>query len=303
MKLKILFYNVENLFLSLENLSSTDFSKLSEENWQDSKASMTPNKSLKKTIGLRDIILKQDPDIILMCEVGGKESLENFNLYFLENKYECHTDRSNSKRGIDLGILVKKNFPSKCHLTNYLTYQGKNKHLKEFNRNVLKLNLESFKLNLFLVHLKSKLDKDKKDFWGLEARSQEVQGLIELLKSSDQDFILTGDFNGIASRYDTDEEFKDLYSLPIEDSFELMKLPIEERWTHHHFTRAYRRSAQLDYIFLSNNLHSKLLSATKIAYEDFHGKNIDPPKTLEEKLSYPSDHNPIMIEIEVNSHE
>lgn len=295
--MKVVFYNVENLFLDLSKLKSNDFSQMSEGQWQAVRSSLTPNKPLKKTIELRNIILKTDPDILLMCEVGGRESLENFNQFFLEKKYDVYTDNSNSKRGIDLGILVKSNLKFKLKLENFKTYLNKNNELKEFNRNVLKLHIKEKKLSFFLVHLKSKLDKDKKDFLGLEARTNEVYGLYQILQKTKEDFILAGDFNGIASSYDTDEEFKKLHQLDLIDSFDLANMPIEKRWTHHFFNGAFRRSSQIDYLFIKKSLTHKFLRAEKIEYEDTHGLLIDPPKTLEEKLVYPSDHNPIMVEL------
>lgn len=304
-KLKILFYNVENLFLSLEkhqgeNLSE-DLKKLDEEDWQKLRLSLTPNKSLQKTTLLAQNILSIDPDIILMCEVGGSDSLINFNQHFLQDQYQIYYDVSNSTRGIDPGVLVKKSLKLKTEVKNYLTYKLNGKTHK-FNRNVL--SLKTPMMNFFIVHLKSKLDKDNKDFQGLEARSNEIKGLVSILKNEMKDntsTVLAGDFNGNASLYNTDEEFKPLYQLPIKDCLEVAQVEIKERVTHHYFKGAYCRGSQLDYLFVSQNLWDQVIKEeTKVVrYKNEFGEVIDPPQNYFQKQAFPSDHSPVLLTLKL----
>jgi endonuclease/exonuclease/phosphatase family metal-dependent hydrolase len=254
---------------------------------------------------LAHILNEKSPDIILLSEVGGLQSLEAFNQYFLNNAYLPMSPPSNSNRGIDLGILFKKTLPYPHTITNHLNFL-KNGAKKDFNRNVLDLQLEinsSLSISLFIVHLKSKLDFERKDFWGLKARTDEVLGLVDILKKEKNPFIVAGDFNGNASLYNTDNEFLPLYSptnkFQMKDLLEILELPIEERATHHYFKSGYRRSTQLDYLFLSQDLWSKVdpEHSYPIKYLGDYGEKIDPPATLGEKQKFPSDHNPLMVSL------
>lgn len=190
-------------------------------------------------------------------------------------------------------------------MTNILQFEKEGKK-KDFNRNLLQLSLISngvVLLNFFVVHLKSKLDFERKDFWGLKARTAEVNGLIKILNQQKTPFILGGDFNGNASLYNTDFEFLPLYlaenQFVMKDVLELAEIPLEERFTHHYFKSGYRRSSQLDYLFLSEALWEKMdkKSSYAIRYLGEYGEKIDPPATLQEKQSFPSDHNPLMVNL------
>jgi endonuclease/exonuclease/phosphatase family metal-dependent hydrolase len=231
--------------------------------------------------------------------------LEAFNQYFLNDQYLSISPPSNSNRGIDLGILIKKTLPYHHTITNHLQFEKKGIK-KDFNRNVLNLKLEinhNYKISFYVVHLKSKLDFERKDFWGLKARTDEVLGLIEILNKEKNPFILAGDFNGNASLYNTDNEFLPLYSpnnkFLIKDLLEVLMLPIEERATHHYFKSGYRRSTQLDFLFLSEKLWNQvnLSESYPIRYLGDYGEKIDPPSNLGEKQKFPSDHNPLLLSL------
>ncbi len=306
--LKVLFYNAENLFISLEKFQDHDLATMSEDTWQSLKAGLTPNKPLNKTLKLARLLKENNPDIILLTEVGGEHSLSAFNQYFLQDHYHVFCPPSNSNRGIDLGILVKKDLPYINEITNFLEYEVEKKK-KTFNRNVLKLALKQNSktvLKFYVVHLKSKLDFEKKDFWGLKARTEEVKGLIQILNRDSKDrapFVVAGDFNGNASLYNTDNEFLNLYDeknqFKIKDTLEILNIPPGHRHTHNYFKGAFRQSSQIDYLFLSENLWDKVESEGSgvVRYKNEYGEIIDPPGTLEIKQSYPSDHNPLMVTI------
>src|SRR4051812_38264525 len=110
-KISLCTFNVENLFVFLENYSGEDLNLVSEKSWQSFTYGMTPNKPLAKILSLAKAILDINADIYLLCEVGGRTSLENFNRHFLQNRYLVFHEESNSPRGIDLAYLVKKDLP------------------------------------------------------------------------------------------------------------------------------------------------------------------------------------------------
>jgi hypothetical protein len=58
--------------------------------------------------GLAQAIGEIDADVLMLVEVGGRDSLENFNHHFLNEAYNAHWVEGNSSRSIDLGFLVRK---------------------------------------------------------------------------------------------------------------------------------------------------------------------------------------------------
>ena len=100
--------NAENLFLFMDRYKGQDLERMIEEEWQKCSTAPTPNKSLRKTWGLAETIREITPDIVMLNEVGGEESLKNFNHYFLAGQYRPMTIEGNSDRGIDLAYLVKE---------------------------------------------------------------------------------------------------------------------------------------------------------------------------------------------------
>ena len=52
-------------------------------------------------------------DLVGLCEVGGLETLENFNRLYLGDRYECFLFEENSTRGIFVGVLLRRGrFPT-----------------------------------------------------------------------------------------------------------------------------------------------------------------------------------------------
>ncbi|MGE3757660.1 MAG: hypothetical protein AB7H97_07885, partial [Pseudobdellovibrionaceae bacterium] len=111
-QLKCVLLNAENLFIYLDQ-KPLNVELLSEDQWQKLSSSQYDLKSLRKTKGLAKVIQELSPDVVLLCEVGGLESLQNFNHYFLKNEYHCCLVEGNSDRGIDIGYLVKKDLSLK----------------------------------------------------------------------------------------------------------------------------------------------------------------------------------------------
>ena len=82
--IKIGLYNVENLFLLFDHPIPANYQSLSELDWQKLSTSIYDNKPLKKCIEIAKIIRDRDSDIMMLCEVGGLESLKSFNSLFLK---------------------------------------------------------------------------------------------------------------------------------------------------------------------------------------------------------------------------
>ena len=310
--LRIAEFNVENLFVRLDHLADfekyqhIDFEKITEREWQRLSTSTVPNKPIAQVRRIAKAIRDIDADILMLCEVGGRESLANFSRYFLGDEYLVHLIEGNSDRGIDLGYLVRRKLPFKYDLVSHkqrsidflypherLTQETGYAHLRsakrtshKFSRDVLELRVfeeeESVEetpilapvLILLLVHLKSQLDRNRIDPQGRDRRKAELEKLVKIYKEIHNEFsgqtpvLLAGDFNGIASKPTPDSEFEALYrDTKLSDCLEVAKVPSDERFTHMQIHRnRIGVNKQLDYIFVPPELNGRVNSQETWVY-------------------------------------
>jgi endonuclease/exonuclease/phosphatase family metal-dependent hydrolase len=324
--LKFALLNAENLFLLFDRPPTAELTKTTEAEWQRLSTSIFPNKPLDKVKELARTLNDINADVVMLCEVGGPESLANFNNLFLNQQYSPIVIEGNSDRNIDVGFLIKKNqsyyfdlASNKNRPINYLypherdpSQAGIKITSHKFSRDAVELRL--FKkerdnpfLVIILTHLKSPLDKDRIDPMGFERRRAELITLTEIYREvtdlhKNCPVVVAGDFNGNASRQSTDPEFKFLYeSTELEDVLELAGKVTHERATYYQVrTSGKVDGKQIDYCFLSP-LAAKCLkpgSAMVYRYKDEYGFEIDIPKSLDAKLNLPSDHYPVVFELE-----
>jgi hypothetical protein len=224
-RFRIVQFNVENLFILLDHYSGQDLKKVNEKEWQAFSASTTPNKSLAHVRELARVVCDLDPDILMLCEVGGRESLINFSRLFLGDRYTAHLLEGNSDRGIDLGYLVKRSLPFSYDLISHkhraidflyphelLTQEAGYDHLRSaritshrFSRDVLEIRIfepggGDFAPNvapnvapgpcvvLMLVHLKSQLDRNRIDPGGRDRRRAELHKLLNIYREIHDEF-------------------------------------------------------------------------------------------------------------------
>lgn len=222
-------------------MTREELEDLDEEVYQGMNASIyNPNKERRKIKEIAQTILDRDFDLVGLCEVGGRETLEAFNRLYLHQRYDTYLFEENSRRGIYVGALVKKGrFPG-CRPQNVPV---------SFSRNLLKLELgpEGEGVKVFVVHLKSQLGGDR----GIGQRLKEVEELSALVPQ--EKCIVMGDFNGVLVRGSHQFEFEPFLKLPFRDVLELVNIPPEQRRTHYHFAPEPRFN-QLDYIFFSPDL-------------------------------------------------
>jgi endonuclease/exonuclease/phosphatase family metal-dependent hydrolase len=297
MKLKILLWNLQDFFVFMDKYSGEDLDQLSEAKWQLLTTSFKTSKPLDKLLAIRDLINKISPDICLFTEVGGKDSLDNFNKYFLNEKFNVLHHQSNSDRGIDVGIYTNKK----------LTIEIKDKfhNHKVFARGVheLQIKLNNNHLHVLLTHLKSKLNLKGKDFEGRGQRELEVLKLCEIgqkiLNKENTNLVISGDLNGIigqgSNEYELDHFAK---KLGLKDVFEYLNLPIFDRSTYIYYNKQGAGNLmQLDYALISKGLEANLNPNSKVL--DFCGnERTNFPKDYKEKLKHPSDHYPVYFELD-----
>ena len=239
-----------------------------------------PNKARSKIAEIADTILEHDFDLVGLCEVGGMETLENFNRLYLESRYDCYLHEENSSRGIYVGALAKKGrFPALRASNAAGRFSS-----REFSRNLLKLELgdEGGGLEVFVLHLKSQYGDDH----GLDRRIEEVDQLCSLLRHKKS--IVMGDFNGVLIRGMHQFEYERFLELPFYDVLAAVGIPPEKRRTHYYFGKGAHFS-QLDYIFCTHDI--EVLDA-EVLEEAI-------PRNRQERNRLPSDHLFIRAVVEV----
>jgi len=325
--IKIGLLNAENLFLLFDEELPKSFQKLDEIQWKSLSKSVYENKSLRKVLHLAQTINTMNPDIMQLTEVGGLESLKNFNHYFLNNAYSPILIEGNSDRSIDVGFLVRKNLPFYFDLLthknrdlNFLypheklsqsTNYPPRIHSHKFSRDCAELRLFTHDVNkpflvLLLTHLKSPLDPERIDPSGTERRAAELKNCVEIYNELKAQvscpILLSGDFNGHAGKNRTDPEFTDLYAkTDLIDVFEAAQINDELRHTFIQVKSGLRSEGrQIDYCFIPTSLVPQLQphSVSVFAYQDEYGSALKRPETLEQKSNLPSDHYPIIFTLE-----
>lgn len=314
---KVAQLNAENLFLFLDAMEPRDWRRLAEKEWQKLSHASVPNKSLLKTLWLADSLLAINADIVFICEVGGEESLRNFNKLFLKEAYTPYLIEGNSDRGIDIGYLVKKDFPHKIEIKSYKRRPLKFHYPHEaglqprthyFSRDCSELRI--FKngetrpsLICLSVHLKSKLDPDGIDPEGKDRRTAEMNALTEIYQEVRQEFsppvpvIVAGDFNGCAKRAQLAPEFQALAATDLESTMDILERGDEASATQLQFNRNGQiQRLQIDYIFISAELKVELIpeGCEVFRYRSELNVALPLPQTLDQRLQMPSDHYPLV---------
>ncbi|MAV92360.1 MAG: hypothetical protein CL676_13155 [Bdellovibrionaceae bacterium] len=319
--------NAENLFLFLDEELPANWQSLPEKQWQNLSRASVSNKSLEKLKRLASTILEEKPHVVGLNEVGGEESIQNFSKLFLEDLYDAYLVEGNSDRGIDVGYLVLKSWGKKFELTSYkdrpinflyphekAASSAKTSHM--FSRDCAELKIfagEDHKdpeMILFLVHLKSKLDPEGIDPFGNLRRGAEVQTLLEIYKESKEKHpgvpkAVLGDFNGVAREDGHEMEFQGIYQeSDLKNALELAKIEGEFYATQVQFSRMGQRTLlQFDYIFLSEELHHRLVVEETFVYRyrNEMGIHSSLPTNFDEKLALPSDHYPVVVTLDFSN--
>ena len=120
--LRIAQWNIENLFIYMDRFSGEKLLDLTEGQWQSLSMASVKNKSLKKLRQIQEVIAEISPDILMLNEVGGKISLDNFIHYFLDDCFYPQILEGNSDRGIDVAYLIRKGLPFQSKIDTYKDY-------------------------------------------------------------------------------------------------------------------------------------------------------------------------------------
>jgi len=335
-RLRVVEFNVENLFVLMDNDSGQPLDSVTESQWQRFSSSTIPNKPIAQVRDLARAIRDMDPDILMLCEIGGRESLVNFSRRFLGDEYVPHLIEGNSDRGIDLGYLVRRSLPFTYDLISHkqrsidfiYPHERQSKesgygHIQSarlashrFSRDVLELRVFDGAggepaLILLMVHLKSPLDRDRIDPGGKDRRRAELEKLVQIHNEIRADFqgrvpvLLGGDFNGSAALPVPDVEFAALYrDTALKDCLEIANMARDERFTYQQFYRNRPGlNRQIDYLFVPPELAARVNAAETwvFRFRDETGMTMPTPRNLNEKRLLPSDHFPVILTLDPES--
>jgi len=198
----IAFYNLENLFDPLENDKTLDkdFTPNGIYNWDDHKYQQKIN-NLSLIISKIGLTRSETPPVLIgVCEVENEscledmiqsEPLKNFDYGFVFHKSPDH-------RGINVALLYQKRhfrfIENKAVSVNF-----KNQIESEGTRDILHVKglLFGKHIHLILNHWPSRSDGTQKTDHKRISASQEVQKIINEIKTSDPlaQIIIMGDFN------------------------------------------------------------------------------------------------------------
>ena len=205
-----------------------------------------------------------DADIIAMVEVENRPLLKEFHDQILFKKFYNEVPNKayehiflidgNDSRGIDVAVMSRKpvNF-LKSHINDKCEYLGKT--VNTFSRDCLQVNIqinENSNLNLFVNHFKSMGYSDPRDPQSEIRRRGQSERVKEIIDQYDLDHDLVavvGDLNSPPEKNSMKPltEYSKIYNVNLD-------LPESERGTYRYKTA----KNQLDYIFVSNALKSKL---------------------------------------------
>lgn len=301
LELTICVYNLENFFLDQESFINTD---------------KTPLKSEKKITEMAKAFEEINADIYALSEVGGMRSLELFNNEHLHSRYTPLLLKGNSDRGIELGFYIKKDlnftYEIKTNTSAIIDFKfeetEKNKY--KLSRDLQELYL--YKDNqliciLFNVHLKSQRDVTGRDFRGEKRRKAEFTYCLQRYSEVKKEYpetpiFLVGDFNGNASRFQTDPEFiRGIHTYDIVDVLDYKDIPREQRATFYLFKGTERVPIQLDYAFTSKETLSKITDATVYRYKNDLKNPKFLPRSRFDIWDNPSDHYPLVFSLNCSS--
>ncbi len=338
MRLKLLQFNLQDFFIRLDYpVTRAELRRLTEPEWQYFTSDEVPNKPLFKLFWIAQILEGEAPDVALLNEVGGLQSLRHFVHLFLDDRYEIHYEAGNSNRGIESAFLVRKALPLRAEIRSHRDWPVHFRYPHEvdpeagrvavevaealrvpepdrrrLSRDIPELRLfregsATPSLVILLCHLKSGFDADGLDPGGFARRAGEARALAEILvearAESGAPVVVAGDLNCTATRGDPSPAMQWLYdATDYEDVLQIVGLPPHDRITHLTYYWKGGHASQYDYILLPGSLHSRVVKPMSYVHryryvED--GGEVQLPGSMKDRRGLPSDHYPVVCTLDL----
>lgn len=188
------FYNVENLFDTINNPEKNDdeFLPYSEKKWDSNKY----NKKLENiAMVLENINPKGLPNLIGLCEVENKKVVEDliYSSQLKQKKYDIVHKDSPDKRGIDCALIFDENF--ELIMTDFIEVVIPES--KKPTRDILyaKLKYENDFLHVFVNHWPSRWGGREKTEHRRVAAAKTLRNYIDKNIKKSKNIIVMGDLN------------------------------------------------------------------------------------------------------------
>lgn len=205
-----------------------------------------------------------DADIVALIEVENRPLLQDFHDEFLWKRFfnkksnkeygEIFLIDGNDNRGIDVAVMSRKPINYlKSHINDRTTYDGKK--VRTFSRDCLQVGVQaspSEEIHLLINHFKSMGYSPSNDPQSEKRRWGQSKRVVEIVNTFDLDneyVIVAGDLNSAPDKWSIEplSKHNKLYNANLE-------IPYNQRGTYRYNTGR----NQLDYLWLSNALKSKL---------------------------------------------
>lgn len=258
-------------------------------------------------------ILEEDLDVVVLQEVENITALEDFNREHLGGAYRAFLIEGNDERGIDVAFLIKKDLPFDVEQRSRKGETWKDpalggREVPLFSRDLTSLVIrapgrEEPLAVLFGTHMKSKRDRPGDPESGLQ-RAAQAKRTAEILAETKAEFgpgvpvLIAGDFNGdLASA----PELRAIFEAGFVDGFDAApsKTSREDRVTHtYHPQGGAAQAHQMDGVVIDKAWARLVKSARAHRYKDASGKDKPVPRTYDERSRNPSDHFPVVVELD-----
>lgn len=197
-KIFTVFYNVENLFDTINNPNTSDdeFLPNSEKKWNTSRYLHKINQ-LSKVFSsiMNDKNSNKLPDIIGLCEVENKQVINDLlkTSTFRNHNYKIIHQDSPDGRGIDCALLIN----NQIKLLNYDFIFVNNPNAKRATRDILfaKLKLSENIINVFVNHWPSRWGGQKESNYKRVFAANTLRDYININVSKEDYTLIMGDFN------------------------------------------------------------------------------------------------------------
>ncbi len=210
-----MFYNVENFFDTINDISTNDdeFLPFSKKEWNTKKY----NQKIKKlTKVFSSINNGKKPNIIGLCEVENKDVIKDLlkDPFFKKHNYSIIHQNSPDSRGIDCALLFDDNF----ELIDYDFIEIKIPQAKRPTRDIVyaKLKIKNEIINIFVNHWSSRWGGQKETNHKRVFTAQVLRKYIDDNINKNEHIIIMGDLND----YPSNQSIQDV--LVTEDLTNLM---------------------------------------------------------------------------------
>ena len=193
-----MFYNVENLFDTINNSTTNDdeFLPLSEKKWDTDRY----NQKIKQlTRVFASINNRKYPNLIGLSEVENKLVIEDLlkTPFFKNHNYHIIHKNSPDNRGIDCALLFDKNF----QLLEHEFIPIKIPNVERPTRDIIyaKLKIENEVLNIFVNHWPSRWGGEEKTNYKRVFTANVLRNYIDEKIKKNEHIIIMGDLNDYPS--------------------------------------------------------------------------------------------------------